>query len=186
MLSAPALLSLLGCGTSTAPPSIDLPTPIEPLPEGELDAAFFYAFRITGTPWESTPAGVFERTTESLAVTVSEVWREDSPFFPDCPVVVRLHGQVSDDDPLLYELVVNELIEDPCSIEAYAPGERYVVRFVTRDKAFRWLAPAMDVSTAYLEAGEADLENTIGPVSGWFAFWGPSVDVLWPIGHVFD
>lgn len=178
-------LCLLGCSPTEAPPTIAVPTPLEPLPQGAFDAAFFYAFEVAGTPWNSTPAASLDRTPGTLSLTITEIWREDSPFFPDCPIVVTLDGTVSD-EPLIYDVELREVLEDPCSIDAYAQGDRFVVRFVTRDQAFEWLAPAMDVSTAFLEAGEGDLENTIGPVGDWFVFWGPTPDVLWPIGHIFD
>lgn len=178
------LLLLLACDGADLAPPIDGAVPLAPVPQGELQAAFDFDLPIAGSPWTAQPAATLVRSADQVTVEIAEIWRERTPYFPDCPVTVRLSGPASD-DPRTYALVLDEVVEDPCSIHPYAPGETYVLRFEPRDRAFRWLAESMDVTERTLESAEEALEADLGPATQWFAFWGPATDALWPLGHIF-
>ena len=175
------IVALFAC-TTPAPPATIVPAG-EPLPQGLFVVAFDFEFPVVGSPWSITPGGTAERTSGALVVQIDEIWREPSPYFGDCPVSVRLEG-IPTADPAVYAMVAIE-VDDPCATHAYGVDEAFVVRFVRREQALTWLHESMSVSRRTLEAREAGLAEDLGPASDWFAFWGPEVDVLWPLGHVF-
>lgn len=178
------LFLLAACTPNEPPPTLPEPDVLRPLPVGAFEVAFNFPYRVNGTPWEVTPAGSVVRTEDDIHVDLREVWREDSPFFPHCPVQLQLDGPHAPGDLAIYEVVSSE-VEDPCAIEPYAADEPFVLRFVTTTTAFGWLADALSMNRAVLDAGQAELEQDLGPATDWFAFWGPAEDQLWPLGHVF-